>query len=49
MDILISHWHCIIPAVAILLALVLLQGKDTGKTKKNKENIYEGDDHNEEG
>lgn len=30
MDILISHWHCIIPAIAILLAMFFLRGKDTG-------------------
>lgn len=34
MDILISHWHCIIPAVAILLAMAFLRGKDSGKDKK---------------
>ena len=28
MDILISHWHCIIPAIAILLAMFFLRGKD---------------------
>lgn len=31
MGILISHWHCIIPAVAILLAMVFLHGKDKNK------------------
>ena len=36
MDILISHWHCIIPAVAILLAMVFLRGKDSGKDRKGE-------------
>lgn len=30
MDILISHWHCIIPAIAILLAMFFLRSKNTG-------------------
>ena len=34
MDILISHWHCIIPAIAILLAMVFLRVKDNDKDKK---------------
>lgn len=37
MDILISHWHCIIPAVAILLAMVFLCVKDNDKDKKGKD------------
>lgn len=36
MDIFISHWHCIIPAVAILLAMVFLRDKDSGKDKKGE-------------
>lgn len=37
MNILISHWHCIIPAVAILLAMVFLRGKDSDKDKKGND------------
>lgn len=36
MDILISHWHCIIPVFAILLAMVFLRGKDSDKNEKSK-------------
>lgn len=36
MDILISHWHCIIPAVVILLAVVFLHGKDSDKDKNGE-------------
>lgn len=36
MDILISHWHCIIPAAAILLAMVFLCGKAKNKNKKGE-------------
>lgn len=36
MDILISHWHCIIPAIAILLATVFLRGKDSDMNKKDE-------------
>lgn len=42
MDILISHWHCIIPVAAILLAMVFLRGKDSDKNKKGEsKNDYE--------
>lgn len=42
MGILVSHWHCIIPAVAILLAMVFLCGKDRDKNKKEEnENVHE--------
>lgn len=41
MDILINHWHCIIPAVAILLAMVFLRDKDSDKNKKAK--TFRGD------
>ena len=34
MDILVSHWHCIIPAVSILLATFFLHGKNSDQTKK---------------
>ena len=36
MNILISHWHCIIPAVVILLAIFFLRGKDSDQTKKDE-------------
>ena len=36
MDVLISHWHCIIPAVAILLAVVFLRDKESDKNKKGE-------------
>ena len=36
MDILISHWHRIIPAIAILFAMVFLRDKDSGKDKKGE-------------
>ena len=39
MDILISHWHCIIPAIAILFAMVFLRDKDSGKDKKGENKI----------
>lgn len=31
MDILINHWHCIIPAVVMLLAMFFLRSKDSDK------------------
>lgn len=39
MEFLISHWHCIIPAVAMLLAMFFLRGKDSDKNKKEKTKI----------
>lgn len=36
MDILINHWHCIIPAAAILVAMVCLHIKDSDENKKCK-------------
>lgn len=39
MDILISHWHCIIPAIAMLLAMFFLRGKDSDTNKKKKTKI----------
>lgn len=39
MDILINHWHCIIPVAAILLAMVFLRDKDSSKDKKAKTKI----------
>lgn len=42
MALLISHWHCIIPAVAILFAMVFLRDKDSGKDKKGEnQNTHE--------
>ena len=42
MDILISHWHCIIPAIAILLATVFLRGKDSDMNIKDEnKNVHE--------
>ena len=43
MNILISHWHCIIPAVVILLAIFFLRGKDSDQAK----NDAKKDAHNE--
>lgn len=36
MDVLISRWHCIIPVVAILPAVVFLRGKESDKNKKGE-------------
>ncbi len=42
MNILISHWHCIIPVAAILLAMAFLRDKDSVKNKKGEsKNDYE--------
>ena len=42
MDILISHWHCIIPAIAILLAMFFLHDNDSDTNKKEEnKNTYE--------
>ncbi|GHU66312.1 hypothetical protein AGMMS49983_15680 [Clostridia bacterium] len=32
MNLLVSHWHCIIPAIAIVVAVFFLRGKP--ETKK---------------
>lgn len=37
MELLISHWHCIIPVIALLIALFLMREKDeVSAEKKNK-------------
>lgn len=36
MDVLIYHWHCIIPSVAILLVMVFLRSKESNKNKKGE-------------
>lgn len=37
MQFLVSHWHCIIPVIAIIAALFLLRNRDEiSSEKKNK-------------
>lgn len=40
MELLLNHWHCIIPAIAILAALFLMRNRDdvstTDKEHKGK-------------
>ena len=36
MDILINHWHCIIPAVVMLLAMFFLRSKDSDKNQNGE-------------
>ena len=37
MDFLLSHWHCILPAIAILAGLLLMRGKRPEEKKKDDE------------
>lgn len=46
-NMLISHWHCIIPVAVILLAMVFMHGKNSRKGEQN-ENITNGGDENVE-
>ena len=32
-DFLLSHWHCILPAIAIIVGLVLMRGKRPDSSK----------------
>ena len=36
MDILINHWHCIIPVVVMLLAMFFLRSKDSDKNQNGE-------------
>ncbi len=44
-NMLISHWHCIVPIVVIVLAMVFMRGKGSG-SEKQSEDITKGDDKN---
>lgn len=45
MEILASHWHCIIPAAVILLAMVFMQIKDrNNKTQDDRSDYKKTDD-----
>jgi hypothetical protein len=35
MEFLLSHWHCIIPAIAIIAASLLLKGKPVKDEREN--------------
>lgn len=45
MEILVNHWHCLMPAVAIIVALFLMSNKDeVSVEKKNKDKEGIGND-----
>jgi hypothetical protein len=37
MEFLLSHWHCILPVLAMLAAMLLLRDKPQDKTKPPKQ------------
>ncbi|MFP3154324.1 hypothetical protein LQZ18_07830 [Lachnospiraceae bacterium ZAX-1] len=39
MSILLSHWHCILPAAVLIIAMILMNGKSKDKDKDDKETI----------
>lgn len=42
MELFLNHWHCIIPAIAIFVALFIMRNKDeVSAEKKNKKKDYE--------
>ncbi len=43
MGFLLSHWHCILPVAAILIAMLFMREKpkDQGKQKANREQEYD--------
>ncbi len=42
MDFLLSHWHCIVPAAGILIAILIMREKPKGDKKPaNKEIDWE--------
>jgi hypothetical protein len=36
MDILIDHWHCILPVIAIGIGMFLMRKKDSSKEEKDE-------------
>jgi hypothetical protein len=36
MNLLLSHWHCIIPAIAIIVAVFFLRGKPETKKEDSR-------------
>lgn len=45
MGILINHWHCLIPTIAIIVALFLMRNEDeVSSEKKNKKKEGVGND-----
>lgn len=44
MELLLNHWHCIMPAIAIFVALFLLRNKDeVSMENKNRKKDCEKD------
>lgn len=41
MEILINHWHCIMPLIAIFFAIFLMQNRDKVSAEKNGKNEKE--------
>lgn len=39
-EFLYNHWHCILPVIAIIIAMFFIRDKDTdGKKKDKRDNI----------
>ncbi len=39
MGFLISHWHCILPIMGVVIAILLLKDKGEGQNEKENKNI----------